>query len=919
MTEITERLSSAIADRYVIERELGQGGMATVYLAHDVKHDRKVALKVLRPELAAVIGAERFLQEIKVTANLQHSHILPLYDSGAAEGFLFYVMPYVEGETLRTLLAREKQLGVDEAVDLACKVASALEHAHKQGVVHRDIKPDNILMRDGDPVVADFGIALALSHAGGTRLTETGLSIGTPQYMSPEQAMGEREITAKSDVYALGCVLYEMLTGEPPFVGPTAQAIIARVITEDPRPLLLQRRTVPEHVAEAVHKALNKLPADRFHTAAEFGHALSLRTSTATVPGRSVPRIRIRLPGTPLVWALTLALVAMTLVAAWSLTSRPELPVVHMAMGLPPEQAMIYRGINLTPPRVAITPNGSTIIYAGSGPTPAVLPGGGRAFRGGQFALGVGSQLWIRPLNELQGLPIAGTEMGWAPAISPDGSRFVFTVFDEGRADIKVAPVAGGPLLTVASLSAFSSASWGPDDRVYFIDASGRGVLSVPAGGGPVDTVTVLPSFPAGARVLWPHVLPDGRGAIVTVGLQEQSRLSTHKIHVVDFEAGTSRLLVEGAYGLYSPSGHLLYVTSENVLMAVPFDPRSREITGRPTALVEGVDFRNNGASDLAVSTTGSLVYSTPGINAPEVMVQVDRFGTVEPVDPDWTGNLEFEGMALSPDGTRLAVELVSPGRARAEIWIKRLPRGPLSRLTFEGVDNHAPTWSPDGSSLVYLSRTQAGNWLLFQRPADGSGTAEPLPTPEREMHEVIWSSDGAWLLGSVSGPPSDDIVARRVDGDTAWTVVVDGPADEFEPALSPSGRWLAYVSEESGQAEIYIRPFPNTSSGKWQISTGGGIEPLWGNTDRELYYRSFDGMTVWEASLANGPSAAVRRVAIEIEEGVYEANPRNRLVVRTPDGQRFLMINQTGQGDVSGDMVFVQNFFAHLRARSRQ
>ncbi|HEX9691370.1 MAG TPA: serine/threonine-protein kinase, partial [Gemmatimonadales bacterium] len=211
MSDITEQLRVAIADRYVIEHELGEGGMATVYLAHDVKHDRKVALKVLRPELAAVIGAERFLHEIKVTANLQHSHILPLYDSGAAQGFLFYVMPYVEGQTLRDKLHKEKQLAVDEAIAVTRGIAGALEHAHKQGIIHRDIKPENILLRDGDPLIADFGIALALSHAGGSRLTETGLSIGTPQYMSPEQAMGDRETDARSDIYSLGAVLYEML------------------------------------------------------------------------------------------------------------------------------------------------------------------------------------------------------------------------------------------------------------------------------------------------------------------------------------------------------------------------------------------------------------------------------------------------------------------------------------------------------------------------------------------------------------------------------------------------------------------------------------------------------------------------------------------------------------------------------------
>src|SRR5438309_5772944 len=247
MTDFLSRLAAALADRYRLEGQLGAGGMATVHLAHDLRHDRMVALKVLRPELAAVIGAERFLQEIKTTANLQHPHILSLIDSGENDQQLWYVMPLVEGESLRDRITREKQLPVPDAVRLAIEVASALDYAHRHGVIHRDIKPDNILLHDGHALVADFGIALAASRAG-SRMTETGMSLGTPHYMSPEQAMGEREITARSDVYALGCVLYEMLTGAPPFTGPTAQAIVAQVVTETPPPLVAQRHTIPRHV-----------------------------------------------------------------------------------------------------------------------------------------------------------------------------------------------------------------------------------------------------------------------------------------------------------------------------------------------------------------------------------------------------------------------------------------------------------------------------------------------------------------------------------------------------------------------------------------------------------------------------------------------------------------------------------------------
>ena len=291
MPEPFGRLTAALADRYRLERELGAGGMATVYLAHDLKHDRKVAVKVLRPELAAVIGADRFLSEIRTTANLQHPHILPLFDSGAADGFLFYVMPFIEGESLRDRLTREKQLPIADAVRIAGEVASALDYAHRHNVIHRDIKPENVLLHDGQALVADFGIALAASKAGGTRMTETGMSLGTPHYMSPEQAMGEREITARSDVYALGAMTYEMLLGEPPFTGPTAQAIVAKVMTEKPAPLRGRRETVPAEVEDAVLTALAKLPADRWGSAAEFGAALrgavSGRTTTVV---RAAPR-----------------------------------------------------------------------------------------------------------------------------------------------------------------------------------------------------------------------------------------------------------------------------------------------------------------------------------------------------------------------------------------------------------------------------------------------------------------------------------------------------------------------------------------------------------------------------------------------------------------------------------------------------
>src|SRR5688500_15820215 len=268
-------LQAALGAHYSLERELGRGGMAAVYLARDLRHRRPVAVKVLHPELSAVLGPERFLKEVEVTASLQHPHILPLFDSGSAGGLLYYVMPFVEGETLRQRLERERQLPVAEAVRIATEVASALDYAHRRGIVHRDIKPENILLQDGAALVADFGIALAVQQAGGSRMTQTGMSLGTPAYMSPEQAMGEREIGARSDVYALGAMAYEMLAGEPPFTGPSSQAIVAKVLTEQPPPLRPKRPTVPPAAEAAILTALQKLPADRWGTAKEFSDALA--------------------------------------------------------------------------------------------------------------------------------------------------------------------------------------------------------------------------------------------------------------------------------------------------------------------------------------------------------------------------------------------------------------------------------------------------------------------------------------------------------------------------------------------------------------------------------------------------------------------------------------------------------------------
>ena len=343
MSDQLERLKTVLADRYAIEHELGVGGMATVYLAEDLKHRRKVAIKLLHPELAAVIGAERFLREIEIAAGLTHPHILPLHDSGQADGLLYYVMPYVEGESLRDRLNRETQLSLEDTLQIAHEVADGLSHAHSHGVVHRDIKPENILLSGAHALIADFGIAKAITAAGGARLTETGLSLGTPEYMSPEQASGDQRLDARSDLYALGCVVYEMLAGEPPHTGPTAQAILSKVLSQPVPSLREVRETVPAAVEQVLAKALAKLPADRFATVAQFSEMLKRASSPGAevsaiaakdvAPMESSSRAMRVLP-----WGLTVLMVLILFVALWGpwrAAPTSERQVIRQAVTLP--------------------------------------------------------------------------------------------------------------------------------------------------------------------------------------------------------------------------------------------------------------------------------------------------------------------------------------------------------------------------------------------------------------------------------------------------------------------------------------------------------------------------------------------------------------------------------------------------------
>ncbi len=895
MPELLNRLQSALADRYRLDREIGAGGMATVYLAQDVRHDRAVALKVLRPELAAVIGAERFLAEIKLTANLQHPHILPLFDSGEADSYLFYVMPFIQGETLRDRLTREKQLPVPDALRIASEVASALDYAHRHGVVHRDIKPENILIHDGQALVADFGIALAASKASGQRMTETGMSLGTPHYMSPEQAMGEREITPRSDVYALGAVLYEMLTGEPPFTGNTAQAVVARVLTENPRSLATQRHTIPRHVEAAVLTALEKLPADRFATAAEFADALKDKTYTSTVsleapstapavPGGARPKRRWNVVTVALIATATAA----TTAALWGwLRPAPAPPVTQLGVALRPTEAL-QPPQNTGGSRLAISPDGRMMVYLG--------PGEG------------GARLWLRRLDQLTATPISGSEGGTSPFFSPDGRRLGF--IKDGNS-VRLASLDGAPTVTLTDKANSTSGDWGEDGYIYFeVDS---GIVRMRPTGGAIEPVYKMLSAKNEVGTEWPFALAGGRGVLFRLRHAGQGPADFDIVAVKP--NGPPHVLTHGIYARYSPTGHLLVVTADGKLVAIPFDADKLELTGSPVALIEGIGVRAGGFNvDLSLSSSGTLVYTTGGTLGSRRSFWVSRDGAATPMDPSWDPQGIIRNVSLSPDGKMLAVELARNGRA--DIWVKQLPTGPFSRITFGDTASVRPAWSPDGREVYYMSdRAGTGVGPVYAHRADGTGTARQLIASKLDFGQIVPSRDGRWLVTRTPANTqgSGDILAFRA-GDTTRVTLVATAATELFPALSPDGRWLAYTSTESGNPEVYVRPFPETGTAKWQVSTAGGNEPQWARSGRELFYINGKNEMV-SAEVRPGAAFSVGEQRVLFSAAPFAGGGGIHSYSVSPDDRRFVMMREAEAAQQS-ELVFAEHWIQGLMAR---
>jgi serine/threonine-protein kinase len=800
VTDVLDRLISLLSDRYRIERELGQGGMATVYLAEDVRHGRRVAVKVVHPDLAAVLGSDRFLTEIRTTASLQHPHILPLYDSGQIEGQLFYVMPYVKGESLRDRLDRERQLPVEEAVRITRQVASALEYAHRQGVVHRDVKPENVLLQEGQALVADFGIALAVSQAGTSRLTQTGLSLGTPSYMSPEQATGERSIDARSDIYSLGVMLYEMLAGQPPFTGANAQAVVAKVLTEKPPAVTASRGSVPRHITLAIDKALAKLPADRFTTAAEFAAAIEnprFTTGAGEVEAATAGSVRNwRRVSIALAGVSALLVVA----AAWGVSGRRSATALKIYdVGLEDAGPIAFSGTSLT-----IAPNGAFVIYSG----------GEESAR---------PRLWYRSLMDATTRPIEGTEGGLEPRISPDGRLVAFLDYPR----LKVMPVAGGTTRVVAEVRDPVSIEWGSPTRLYIDDDDGGTFRWIDAELGQTSSARIPYCVDGRWLPTTEEVLCGGGGRkYAMIANPKTSRYRVVNTATADREAGFD--IIAGSDFRVVDDKYVVFMSVEGDIAAAKFDARAARI-GRPVRLVQGVRreaYRGTGQFDIA--DNGTLVYAL-GANAeigPIVRASAGSQPQPLPVPPG-----AFLRYRLSPDERRLAAVVQASGNQELRIYDLRDGR---SQVWLSHQSIAEPVWSPRGDRIATAlltdrgERTRAETRVIVGSP-DATSQPDTIFSGDDAFEPMSWPNDSLIIAQDWNGS-----IVLGVNPGTRPVRVDSLVRDAVFPSLSPGGRLLAYSSTKS--AEVVLTPYP--SRDRRVVVTRDGGEPQWLSAGR-LNFRS--------------------------------------------------------------------------------
>jgi eukaryotic-like serine/threonine-protein kinase len=884
---------------YQIQARIGAGGMGEVYQARDTKLGRGVAIKVLPRSFAADADRlARFEREARMLAALNHPHIATIYGTEELDGTQGLVLELVEGPTLAERIA-QGPLPIKEALAVAQQIAEALEAAHEQAIVHRDLKPANIkFARSGDVKVLDFGLAKAF--AGDTSspdfsrmptVTATelrGTILGTPAYMSPEQARGQA-IDKRTDIWAFGCVLYEMMTGRVAFPGQTISDTIAAILEREPAWDTLPEAT-PQSVARLLRRCLEKdlkrrmrdagdLRIDLEDTLAAPSHA----TSPPNTPGLVTRRDAISTVVGAVIGAAATGGVAISRYRGAVPRSLTQFAITA------PENGVFVPSFNK---RVAISPDGRHV-----------------AFNAG-FGGASPEAFFLRSLAELESKRIKEVPSGGSAFFSPDG-RWVGFITNAAPLLIRKLALSGGAAITVCPRDAFAGAAWADDDTIYFVSANPGGLLSVSAAGSEAKEVAKI-DFANGERQhKYPYALPGGNAVLLTVTTADIATFDEARIVAFTPGTGQRKVLVQGGtHPRYSPSGHLLYAHDGKIL-AVRLDPERLEVQGQPSTVLEGVQMsRNTGVANYDVSASGDLAY-VRGIcdGGARTLVWVDRDGKSGPVPLPARSYLHPR---LSPDDRRLAIEVEGPSH---DLYVHDFERGILANITTDGV-SHWPVWSPDGNELGYRSGPM-GHFTLWRVPADRSRVPEKIEAKGISQNAESWSPDGRTIAYTAqlpgSGVPSSIMVAHLDNAESES--LSGGKAAQGSPKFSPDGRWVAYCSNESGKPQVYVEAFPAPGP-KIQISSDGGTDPVWRRTGGELYYRNGDSMMAVDVSTGSRFMAGRPR---ELWKGHYShgmssscgppgATSSNYDV--TADGTRFLMIKDEDQDRAtSKEIVVVQGW----------
>ncbi|HKW65303.1 MAG TPA: protein kinase [Candidatus Acidoferrum sp.] len=882
-------VSGAKLGPYEIVSPLGTGGMGEVYRARDTRLDRAVAIKILPEQLSKdPVRKQRFEREAKTISSLNHPNICTLHDIGAQNGVDFLVMECVEGETLAKRLEKGA-LPLEQVLKFGAQIADALDKAHRAGIVHRDLKPGNIMLTATGAKLLDFGLAKpAAPLVSGatltavrptTPMTEEGLVVGTFQYMSPEQVEG-KDLDGRSDIFSLGAVLYEMLTGTRAFEGKSQLSIASAILEKEPAPISAVKPMTPATLDHAIRRCLAKDPEERWQTARDV--ALELKwiaesggsAVTQGHAGRVTTKRELAIVG-----ALVVAVAAAIFFGVSYVRRTPAEPIVARAYIKPmPNSSFIYSG---TAAGFALSPDGRLITYV------ATIPDGKAA-------------LWVRTIDSTQAQALAGTDGANYPFWSPD-NRFI-AFFAAGK--LKKIEATGGPVFVICEASDGRGGSWGKGGDIVFTPSVNAPLSRVSASGGPVSPVTALNPSKIATTQRWPYFLPDGRHFLYFEGTVFTPRESLrNSIMVGSLDSKEGKFLLHSHTNAIYASGQVLFMR-QSTLMAQPFDTRQMQLNGDAVPVADRVEEGRSVAKGVFSASDNGLLAYVEGTEADRQLLWFDRNGKQAGEVP---GVDAYAGVKIAPDGKKVAYYLDSSGY---DVWNYDLKSGVKTPLTFgSGSEqgNLYPVWSPDGRHVIFTSY-RGDKYGLYMKPSDGSGAEELLLEGNERIHfSTDWSPDGKTLTYIQGSPGGWAVWMLPLDGQRKPYLLHESQFSEREASFSPDGKWVAYCSNESGEYRVYVVPFPR-AGGKWQVSPSGGCGPRWRRDGKEIFYISLDNKLMGSEVNVNGSSFTVGATRTLFGTRAYGVFGRFDV---SADGQRFLIPYETGQPNAA--ITLVVNWDARL------